>query len=63
MLLSLNGFLQYLMCNCLDINTSTKREAVTLHPDVIRAAIFVHELQKLDVSIALREGCFLSTGY
>ena len=26
-------------------------------------AIFVHELQKLDVSMALREGCFLSTGY
>jgi hypothetical protein len=37
MLLSLNGFLQYFMFNCLDINTSTKREAVTPHPDVIRA--------------------------
>jgi hypothetical protein len=37
MLLSLNGFLQYLICYCLNINTSTKREAVMLHPDVIRA--------------------------
>jgi hypothetical protein len=37
MLLSLNGFIQYLICNCLNINTSTKREAVTPHPDVIRA--------------------------
>jgi hypothetical protein len=37
MLLYLNGFLQNFSCNCLDINTSTKREAVTPHLDVIRA--------------------------